>query len=119
MFLFLCFDGYLNKHILGTQNTITDEENNFLRYFLLAQLGTQALRILFDSLVNPMSLENHLKNVKPKLQRCTADQMAILYPGKKNFFVWIYNRVVKCSYEEYVIVQYNRTHFLWACVEHI
>ncbi|XP_056006600.1 uncharacterized protein LOC130046501 [Ostrea edulis] len=63
-----------------TQNTITDEENNFLRYFLLAQLCTQALRILFDSFVKPVSLTNHLQNVKPKLKHCTAQQKAILYP---------------------------------------
>ncbi|XP_056005808.1 uncharacterized protein LOC125658370 [Ostrea edulis] len=63
-----------------TQNTITGEENNFLRYFLLAQLGTQALRILFDSIVKPMSLTNHLQNFKPKLKHCTAQQKDILYP---------------------------------------
>ncbi|XP_056006599.1 uncharacterized protein LOC125659290 [Ostrea edulis] len=66
-----------------TQNTITDEENNFLRYFLMAQLGTQALRILFDSFVKPMSLTNHLQNVKPKLKHCTVQQIAILYPGAR------------------------------------
>ncbi|XP_061189952.1 uncharacterized protein LOC133197762 [Saccostrea echinata] len=69
-------------NVLGNPNTITDEENNFLRYYLLAQLGTHALRFLFDSFVPPATLTSHLKKVQTTLKkRCNPQQLTILYPA--------------------------------------
>ncbi|XP_062594861.1 mucin-2-like [Saccostrea cucullata] len=72
------------NNVLATPNTITDEENNFLRYYLLAQLGTHALRFLFNSFVPPVTLTSHLKKEQAKLKkRCNPQQLTVLYPGNK------------------------------------
>ncbi|XP_062618880.1 uncharacterized protein LOC134280487, partial [Saccostrea cucullata] len=69
-------------NVPGTSNTLTDEENNFLRYYLLAQLGTRAVRFLFDSFVPPVTLTSHLKKVQTTLKkRCNPQQLTVLYPA--------------------------------------
>lgn len=62
------------------------EENNFVRFVLLVKISEDALRILFDTLVPPSTLENHLFEHESKLvKRCTAEQCHILYPGKVSY----------------------------------
>ncbi|XP_061184254.1 uncharacterized protein LOC133192274 [Saccostrea echinata] len=70
-------------------DAITEDENRFLRFYLLAQLGTDALRMAFDNKVPPSLLASHLQTHKCKLLEKCASQRKVLFPGgsvsTKNF----------------------------------
>ncbi|XP_062620377.1 uncharacterized protein LOC134281952 isoform X3 [Saccostrea cucullata] len=62
-------------------DAITEDENRFLRFLLLAQLGTEAMRMAFDNTVPPPHLASHLQTHIRKLkERCTSQQMKVLFP---------------------------------------
>lgn len=62
---------------------MTVEENNFVRFVLLIKISEDALTILFDKLIPPSTLNNHLLQYENKLaKKCTEEQYNILFPGK-------------------------------------
>ena len=70
-------------------DSLSKEENNFFRLYLLCQkIATTAVRLFFDSKVPGHTLEAFLKQHKSNLTsqfsacRCTKDQEAKLFPGE-------------------------------------
>ncbi|XP_055999563.1 uncharacterized protein LOC130047888 [Ostrea edulis] len=70
-------------HLFGHKhrNILTVEENNFVRFVLLIKISEDALTILFDKLIPPSTLNNHLLQYENKLaKKCTEEQYNILFP---------------------------------------
>ena len=79
-------------------DSLSKEENNFVRLYLLCQkIGTTAIHLFFDSKVPRHTLEAFLKQHKSNLTsqfsvyRCTKDQKAKLFPGEFFFITMSIN----------------------------
>lgn len=81
--------------IPDSDDSLTREESNFLRFYLLCQtIATESVRLYFTRKVPELSLASHLISSKKDLQskwKCTKDQFSVLFPGNCHYKmqVWI------------------------------